>query len=184
MSERPSISASPANGRNRPISVFSNVVLPPIWVTMPAAPPASASTARPARRYIATAAMRDTPRAEGRRRRRVMLGRHIATLVIMLTTCIGTSAKAQSPAATGAKKFEVVETTIADIQSAIRARELTATELVGMYLARIKAFNGTCVSEPQGILGPVTPIPHAGSINALMTLNLRPASRKAWGFDD
>ncbi|HMA72635.1 MAG TPA: amidase family protein [Xanthobacteraceae bacterium] len=113
-----------------------------------------------------------------------MWGRHIATLVIMLTACIGTSAKAQSPAATGAKKFEVVETTIADIQSAIRARQLTASELVGMYLARIKAFNGTCVSEPQGILGPVTPIPHAGSINALMTLNLRPASRKAWGFDD
>ena len=113
-----------------------------------------------------------------------MWGRHIATLVIMLTACIGTSAEAQSPAATGTKKFEVVETTIADIQSAIRARQLTATELVGMYLARIKAFNGTCVSEPQGILGPVTPIPHAGSINALMTLNLRPASRKAWGFDD
>jgi amidase len=113
-----------------------------------------------------------------------MWGRHIAILVIMLTACIGTSAKAQSPAATGAKTFEVVETTIADIQSAMRARQLTATELVGMYLARIKAFNGTCVSEPQGILGPVTPIPHAGSINALMTLNLRPASRKAWGFDD
>ena len=53
-----------------------------------------------------------------------------------------------------------------------------------MYLARIKAYNGTCVNEPQGILGPVTPIPHAGALNALMTLNLRPAARKKWGFDD
>src|SRR5262249_60571623 len=43
---------------------------------------------------------------------------------------------------------------------------------------------GRCVNEPQGILGPVTPIPHAGSINALMTLNLRPSTRKQWGFDD
>src|SRR5262249_17382190 len=38
-------------------------------------------------------------------------------------------------------------------------------------------------SEPQGILGPVDPIAHAGSINALMTLNLRPAARQKWGFD-
>ena len=53
-----------------------------------------------------------------------------------------------------------------------------------MYLARIKAYNGTCVNEPEGILGPVSPIAHTGAINALMTLNLRPAARKKWGFDD
>ena len=75
-------------------------------------------------------------------------------------------------------KFELIEATIADIHHAIRAKQITATELVNMYLARIKAYNGTCVSEPEGILGPVTPIPHAGSINALMTLNLRPAARR------
>ncbi|HTE40778.1 MAG TPA: amidase, partial [Steroidobacteraceae bacterium] len=72
---------------------------------------------------------------------------------------------------------------IADIQSAIEAHELTATELVNLYLARIKAYNGTCVHEPQGILGPVTTIANAGQINALSTLNLRPATRKALGFD-
>jgi amidase len=114
-----------------------------------------------------------------------MWGKHTATVAIMLTVCVGSSAEAQSPAPTSRlKKFEVVEATIADIQSAIKARQITATELLSMYLARIKAFNGTCVNEPQGILGPVTPISHAGSINALMTLNLRPAARKAWGFDD
>jgi amidase len=81
-------------------------------------------------------------------------------------------------------KFEVVEATIADIHQAIRTKQITATDLVNLYLARIKAYNGTCVSEPDGILGRVTPIPHAGAINALMTLNLRPAARRKWDFDD
>jgi amidase len=40
-----------------------------------------------------------------------------------------------------------------------------------------------CVDQPQGILGPVTPIVRAGQINALSTLNLRPAARAARGFD-
>src|SRR4051812_16125597 len=83
-----------------------------------------------------------------------------------------------------AMKFELIEATIADIHHAIRSKQITATDLVKMYLARIKAYNGTCVSEPEGILGPVTPIAHAGGINALMTLNLRPAARRQWGFDD
>ncbi len=39
------------------------------------------------------------------------------------------------------------------------------------------------MNEPQGILGPVTTIPRAGQINALSTLNLRPAARERWGFD-
>jgi amidase len=81
-------------------------------------------------------------------------------------------------------KFELIEATIADIHHAIRSKQITVTDLVKMYLARIKAYNGTCVSEPEGILGPVTPVAHAGGINALMTLNLRPAARRQWGFDD
>src|SRR6266567_3016358 len=129
-----------------------------------------------------------------------MPGRHLIFAALLLTLTAGPrdSAQAQSPAVTtrdvggkvadagGAKdkKFEVVEATIADIHNAIKSRQLTATDLVNMYLARIKAYNGTCVDQPQGILGPVSPIPHAGNINALMTLNLRPAARKAWGFDD
>ena len=36
-----------------------------------------------------------------------------------------------------------------------------------MYLARIKAYNGTCVKEPEGILGRIETIPNAGQINAL-----------------
>jgi len=115
--------------------------------------------------------------------------RHLTLLALSLAmtaglgaTRLGGTVQAQP---TGAeKKLEIVEATIADIHNAIRAKQLTATQLVNMYLARIKAYNGRCVNEPQGILGPVTPIPHAGSINALMTLNLRPATRKQWGFDD
>ena len=83
-----------------------------------------------------------------------------------------------------AAKFHLQEATIADIQSAIISKQITTEQLVKLYLARIKAYNGTCVKEPQGILGTVETIPHAGQLNALSTLNLRPASRKAWGFDD
>src|SRR5215472_14608126 len=81
-------------------------------------------------------------------------------------------------------KFHLQEARIADIQRAIMANQITSAGLVEMYLKRIKAYNGTCVSEPMGILGPITTIPHARQINALSTLNLRPAARKAWGFDE
>lgn len=82
------------------------------------------------------------------------------------------------------KKFEIQEATIEDIQNAIKSGEITATELVNMYLERIKAYNGVCVNEPEGILGPVSTIPNAGQLNALSTLNLRPDAREEWGFDD
>ena len=94
---------------------------------------------------------------------------------LALVAWLGGAAEAQ-PAKAG-KRFQVVEATIADIQHAIKSKQITSTQLVNMYLTRIKAYNGTCVSEPQGILGPVSPIPHAGALNALMTLNLRPAAR-------
>ena len=80
--------------------------------------------------------------------------------------------------------FEVEEATIGGIQQAIQSGRLTSVGLVEMYLRRIKAYNGTCVNEPQGILGPITTIARAGQINALVTLNLRPAARRQWGFDD
>lgn len=83
-----------------------------------------------------------------------------------------------------AGKFEIEEATIAEIQNAILARKVTATDIVQLYLARIKAYNGTCVNEPFGILGPITMKPNAGKVNALMTLNLRPKNRIAWGFDE
>ncbi len=81
-------------------------------------------------------------------------------------------------------RFHLQEATIDGIQKAIQSRQVTTVGVVELYLKRIKAYNGTCVNEPQGILGPITTKPHAGQINALSTLNLRPAARKSWGFDD
>jgi Asp-tRNA(Asn)/Glu-tRNA(Gln) amidotransferase A subunit family amidase len=92
------------------------------------------------------------------------------------------AAGAAKPAKDG--KFSVEEATIADLQGAILAHQVTTTEIVNLYLTRIKAYNGTCVSQPQGLLGPISTIPHAGQLNAFSTLNLRPATRKTWGFDD
>lgn len=80
--------------------------------------------------------------------------------------------------------FVIEEASIASIQKAILARQLTSTALVKAYLARIKAYNGTAVKEPAGILGVIETIPHAGKINTLGTLNLRPAARLAWGFPE
>ena len=82
-----------------------------------------------------------------------------------------------------APRFQVHEATIPQIQQAILNRQITTVGLVEAYLRRVQAYNGACVNQPQGILGPVTTIPHAGQINALSTLNLRPAARAAWGFD-
>jgi Asp-tRNA(Asn)/Glu-tRNA(Gln) amidotransferase A subunit family amidase len=83
-----------------------------------------------------------------------------------------------------AADFKVEEASIESIQAAILAKKLTCVELVKIYLTRIKAYNGQSVEMPQGLLGPIKTIPHAGQLNALSTLNLRPDTRKAWGFDD
>ncbi len=80
--------------------------------------------------------------------------------------------------------FQIEEASILDVQRAIMARQITSVGLVELYLKRIRAYNGVCVNEPMGILGPITTIAHAGQINALSTLNLRPAARKARGFDE
>jgi Asp-tRNA(Asn)/Glu-tRNA(Gln) amidotransferase A subunit family amidase len=80
-------------------------------------------------------------------------------------------------------KFQIEEATIDGIQSAILKGDLTSTDVVKQYLARIKAYDGPCVSQPDGILGPFTTIKHAGQINALITVNLRPAARAQYGFD-
>jgi Asp-tRNA(Asn)/Glu-tRNA(Gln) amidotransferase A subunit family amidase len=82
-------------------------------------------------------------------------------------------------------KFQIEEATIEDIQAAILRGELTSTRLVRLYLERVKAYNGTCVNQPDGVLGlgPITPIKSAHQLNALMTLNLRPATREKLGFD-
>ena len=103
---------------------------------------------------------------------------------IIMTLLLNPSYQVEAQTTKPTKKFEVVEATITQIQDAIKSKQITSTDLVKMYLARIKAYNGVCVNQPQGILGPITPIAHARAIDALMTLNLRPAARKEWGFDD
>jgi Asp-tRNA(Asn)/Glu-tRNA(Gln) amidotransferase A subunit family amidase len=104
----------------------------------------------------------------------------VALSLIILAGSSPTSGFTQRPRT----RFHLQEATIAQIQQAIRDGAITTQSLVEMYLRRIKAYNGTCVSEPQGILGPVTTIPHAGQVNALSTLNLRPGARRTWGFED
>lgn len=88
-----------------------------------------------------------------------------------------------------ARRFRLEEATIADVHRAIRAKQLTATQLVNLYLKRIKAYSGTCVQgavDPAtGLqLGDIAPIPNAGQINAFITLNLKEDKRIALGFPD
>jgi amidase len=101
-------------------------------------------------------------------------------LVLSLAVSITSTGATQGNRAT----FHLQEATIARIQQALLTGQTSTVGLVELYLKRIKAYNGTCVNEPQGILGPITTIPRADQINALSTLNLRPATRKTWGFDD
>jgi Asp-tRNA(Asn)/Glu-tRNA(Gln) amidotransferase A subunit family amidase len=105
------------------------------------------------------------------------------SLALVLIGATVTHAQQSAPLGRPTATFQIHEATIADIQRAIQARRITTVGVVEQYLRRIKAYNGTCVDEPQGILGPVTTIAHARQINALSTLNLRPAARERWGFD-
>jgi amidase len=104
----------------------------------------------------------------------------LTLLVALLVSCGGAPQKAPSAPA----KFKLHEARISDIQTALMGKQLTTVKLVELYLARIKAYNGTCVAEPEGILGPIKTIKNAGQINALATLNLRPATLKKLGFDE
>jgi Asp-tRNA(Asn)/Glu-tRNA(Gln) amidotransferase A subunit family amidase len=89
---------------------------------------------------------------------------------------------ATPPEAVAASTFKIEEATIDGIQAAILKGELTSTQVVEMYLQRIKAYDGPCVNQPEGILGPFTTIKNAGQINSLITVNLRPASLSKYGL--
>ena len=104
--------------------------------------------------------------------------KHSITLAAMACLALACLSNANA-----AEKFHLQEATIAEIQAALTSKQITTEQLVRLYLARIKAYNGTCVKEPQGMLGPIQTIANAGQLNALSTLNLRPATRKALGFD-
>ena len=88
-----------------------------------------------------------------------------------------------SPRDRRSPEFHVEETTIAKIHAALRSGQLTCVQLVQLYLERIQAYNGPAVDMPTGRLGPITTRPDARQLNALCTLNLRPAARKRLGFD-
>ena len=80
--------------------------------------------------------------------------------------------------AASAPRFHLEEATIVDVHRAIRAKEITAEQLVQLYFKRIEAYNGTCVKgevDPAtGLMfGEITPIENAGQLNAYMTLNMR-----------
>ncbi|HKE85867.1 MAG TPA: amidase [Vicinamibacterales bacterium] len=112
-----------------------------------------------------------------------MIRRLIYLLAVFLLCDVSINARGQQKTPSRTSGFEIQEATIQQLQQAILKKQITTRGIVEAYLKRIKAYNGTCVREPQGILGPVTTIAHAGQINALSTLNLRPSTRTAWGFD-
>jgi len=102
--------------------------------------------------------------------RPAMFGIGVALLVTPYATC---EVKAQSP-----WQFHLEEATMGDVQRAIRAKQITAEQLVSLYFKRIEAYNGTCVkgdidSVTGLMLGDLTPIENAGQINAYVTLNVR-----------
>ncbi len=101
----------------------------------------------------------------------------VCALLIAHCSLLTLSAHAAAP-------FRLEEASIASTQSAILAKQVTSTELVKLYLARIKAYNGPGVREPNGILGVIETIPNAKQINAIATLNLRPATLKSLGFPE
>jgi amidase len=91
--------------------------------------------------------------------------------------------------AAAAARFHLEEATIADVHRAIRAKEITAEQLVGLYLKRIAAYNGTCVKgeiDPAtGLMfGEITPVENAGQVNAYMTLNIRGKRSKTDAADN
>jgi amidase len=106
------------------------------------------------------------------------------TLALAFVSVSAIPAPDLAHAAPRREPFAVEEATIADIQKALLTHRISAVDLVHLYLDRITAYDGTCVNEPEGILGPISTIPHAGKLNAFITLNLRPATREALGFDD
>ena len=85
---------------------------------------------------------------------------------------------ALAPNAAAAQRFHLEEATIGDVHRAIRAKEITAEQLVRLYFKRIAAYNGTCVKgevDPAtGLMfGEITPVENAGQVNAYLTLNIR-----------
>jgi amidase len=109
---------------------------------------------------------------------------HVGRVATIAALLVGLAVETRWTLNAAQGSFHIEEATIADIQHAIETKQVTTVDVVKLYLTRIKAYNGTCVNQPEGLLGRISTIPHAGQVNAFSTLNLRPATRKTWGFDD
>ena len=84
----------------------------------------------------------------------------------------------------GAAGFVLEEATIGAIQAALVSGALSCVRLVELYLGRIKAYNGQSCRYPHGLLGDdIELVEGSGQLNALSTLNLRPAALAAWGLE-
>src|SRR5437870_3514435 len=62
--------------------------------------------------------------------------------------------------------FHIEEASIADIQSAIKAGQITCQGVVQTYIARAKAYNGVCtelVTKDGAPIGPMTGVVRAGA---------------------
>src|ERR1043166_564015 len=110
-------------------------------------------------------------------------GARVIARAVIVSSLVSLALPAPLIAGGSSTKFQIEEATIDGIQSAILKRQLTSTQVVEAYLRRIKAYDGPCVVQPDGPLAPFTTIKHAGQINSLITLNLRPGTRTARGFD-
>jgi amidase len=91
--------------------------------------------------------------------------------------------------AASAPRFHLEEATIADVHRAIRAKEVTAEQLVQHYFKRIESYNGTCVKgevDPAtGLMyGEIAPVEDAGQVNAYTTLNIRGKRSKTDRLDN
>ena len=73
--------------------------------------------------------------------------------VLLVTLALGINTPASARPTPGKKRFHLLEATIDEVHDAIARQEITCDELVGLYLARIKAYNGVCVNQPDGVLG-------------------------------
>jgi Asp-tRNA(Asn)/Glu-tRNA(Gln) amidotransferase A subunit family amidase len=107
-----------------------------------------------------------------------MCSRIVHSIVFLLGIGIAAQGSASAAEPASGHRFHLEEATIADVQRAIRAGEITAAELVDLYFKRIAAYNGTCVkgerdAETGLMYGEITPVPDAGQLNAYLTLNIR-----------
>src|ERR1700748_694761 len=106
-----------------------------------------------------------------------MRARNLRLKIALFSTGVAVTLALISTTASAAQ-FHLEEATISGVQRAIRAKEITAEQLVQLYFKRIEAYNGTCVKgaiDPATglMLGEITPIENAGQVNAYMALNIR-----------